>query len=370
MHETSDGRSFPAALDQVDAAWLTDALRHGGAITADDTVSSFEAIPLGEGYGMLGNLARLILTYEAGAGPVGSVIFKCATASEGNRAVAAAFDMFNREFTFYRTLAEQVRPLIPTCWFSAYDPATLDCSLVMEDLSDYRRGDQAAGCDVDDARICLDRMAVLHSTWFDRTGDPAVAWVPTVDGDMYKIGMVAATQAGWDTCMSIFGSVVPAEISSAKDRYIGALPSLHDRMGSGHQAVLHGDFRLDNLLFGQQPDHRPVVLVDWQGIIRSKPTQDLAYFLTQNVTTEVRRAHETELVERYHRGLVERGVAGYGLDECWEDYRLAALWLWEYGVVIGGTLDPANERGVAFMSSLLERASAAITDHDLLSLIA
>ena len=198
---------------------------------------------------------------------------------------------------------------------------------------------------------------------------PALAWVPRVNGDMYKVGMVAGVKVGWEPCMEIFGSVVPDEVKSAKERYLAGLPGLHDRMGSGHQTLLHGDFRLDNLLFGQEGGHRDVVLIDWQGIIVSKPTQDLAYFLTQNVTTDVRRKHEDELLERYHSALIEHGVTGYSLAECWDDYKLSALFLWEYGVVIGGTLDPANDRGVAFMSSLLERATAAITDHDLMSLI-
>ena len=293
---------FPTTLADVTASWLATTLQTAGALTASDRVVDFEAIPLGEGYGMSGNLARLVLRYADGRGPVASVIFKCATSSEANRAVAATFDMFNREFSFYKTLAPRVSELIPTCYFAAYDPETLDCSLVLEDLTDYRRGDQAVGCDVDDARVCLDRMAALHATWFDKTDDPALAWVPRVNGDMYKVGMVAGVKVGWEPCMEIFGSVVPDEVKSAKERYLAGLPGLHDRMGSGHQTLLHGDFRLDNLLFGQEGGHRDVVLIDWQGIIVSKPTQDLAYFLTQNVTTDVRRKHEDELLERYHSG--------------------------------------------------------------------
>jgi hypothetical protein len=37
--------------------------------------------------------------------------------------------------------------------------------------------------------------------------------------------------------------------------------------------------------------------------------------------------------------------------------------------VIAGTLDPSNERGAAFMRQLVSRASAAVMDHNLLSLL-
>ncbi len=364
-----DGRAFPTTLADLDASWLNRTLHESGALAGGEKVVGFEALPLGEGFGMLGFLARLMLRYEHGTGSLQSVIFKCATASTGNRAVAAAFDMYQRELSFYRLLASDLPDMVPVCHAATYDPSG-DFALLLEDLSDYRRGDQAAGCGVGDARLCVDTLGVLHSRWWDRVDDALLDWVPRPDGDMYKLGMVAGVKAGWDRTVATFGHLLPDELAAAGPRYLAGLPALHDRMSSGHQTFLHGDFRLDNLLFGAAGDDRPLILVDWQGCIVSKSTQDLAYFLTQNVTTDVRREHETDLVRRYHQGLLDHGISGYSLDECWEDYRLAALWLWEYAVVIAGTLDPANERGVAFMAGLVERAASSIMDLDLLQLLA
>jgi len=101
----------------------------------------------------------------------------------------------------------------------------------------------------------------------------------------------------------------------------------------------------------------------------SSGAQDVAYLLTQNLTTEHRRRYEHELLDRYHGALVAHGVDGYSRDELWDDYRLAALYLFVYAVVIGGTLDPSNERGMAFMSKLMERATAALEDLDLLAML-
>ena len=121
--------------------------------------------------------------------------------------------------------------------------------------------------------------------------------------------------------------------------------------------------RLDNLMF----DADKIVLLDWALSI-STGLQDVAYLLSQNVTTEERRAHETELLEHYQRRLAEHGV-DYPMDKIREDYRVGVLYMFCYAVVIAGTLDPANERGASFMGQLVGRASATMMDHDILSLL-
>jgi hypothetical protein len=83
-----------------------------------------------------------------------------------------------------------------------------------------------------------------------------------------------------------------------------------------------------------------VALGDWQGILRGKGAHDVAYYLTQSMPVEARRAHERELVGRWHAELVDAGVDDYGPDRAWEDYRRAALYLWTYVVVITGADDP------------------------------
>ena len=123
------------------------------------------------------------------------------------------------------------------------------------------------------------------------------------------------------------------------------------RMGEGPQTLIHGDFRLDNILFGVAAEHHPIALVDWQGIIVSKGVHDLAYLLSQNLKTDARREHERDLVAELPRPRSSSTASpGYSAEQCWDDYCVAALWLFEYAIIIGGGLDPANERGTAFMS--------------------
>ena len=52
---------------------------------------------------------------------------------------------------------------------------------------------------------------------------------------------------------------------------------------------LHGDLRLDQLFFAVTADDPPVTALDWQISSLGRGAYDLAYFLSQSLTTETRR---------------------------------------------------------------------------------
>lgn len=368
MPEVLAVQPFPNQPDKVDPDWLTERLQQSGAIGPEHRVVGFSSSPLGEGIGMLGIIARFKLEYAGEPGPIETLVVKCATPAEANRAVAMTFRMYEREVRFFQLLADRLPEGIPRCYYAEIDLSTGDFILLMEDFFGYRQGDQAAGCDVPDAELGIDAMARLHAVWWGATDRAEFAWVPTVDGELHRM-MVPATAGSWDPFIAKFGHLVAPEIVEVGPRYLASLADLHTRMGQGPQTLIHGDFRLDNILYGVRPDQHRIALLDWQGVIVSKGVHDLAYLLSQNLVTESRRTHERNLVERYHTRLGEGGVTGYSLEQCWDDYRLAVLWLFEYAVVIGGALDPANDRGSAFMSGLIERSSTAIMDLGLLDLL-
>ena len=321
MPEALNEHNFPTRPDEVTPEWLTTQLRAAEAIGAEQTIARFTNEPIGEGAGMLGVIARLRLEYDGDVGAIPSVVVKFATPTLSNRAVAMTFHMYEREVRFFRELADRVQEGVPNCYAAEIDLATGDHVLVLEDLDGYRPGDQAAGCGLEETERCLTVMARLHAAWWGAGNDPALAWVPTVDGDLHRGGMVPAAEATWEPFIINFGHLVDPTLIEAGPRFLAALPELHHRMGNGPQTLIHGDFRLDNILFGVEPDHEPVALVDWQGIIVSKGVHDLAYLLSQNLRTDLRRAHERDLVASYHAQLEALGIVGYSAEDCWGDYR-------------------------------------------------
>lgn len=348
---------------------MTSQLRAAGVLD-DASVTELSLTPIGEGVGMMGVLARVGLTYDrpAPSAPA-AVVAKFGTPNDANRAVAMHFRVYEREVRFLRDLAPLTTAPVPVTFAAEFEPVGGDFVIVMEDLSDYAMGDQIVGCTAELACTVLDAVAPVHARFWDRVDEPAASFVPHVDGDTQIAGIGGGCEAGWEPCIARFGAVMDASIKAQGRRFVEAVPKLHRMMGRRTQTVIHGDVRLDNLMFGSAVGHRPLVLLDWQGVLISNSSQDLAYLLTQNVTIEERRAHETAVVEHYHRRLVEHGVRDYPLSQLWDDYRLAMLYAFAYGIVIAGTLDPSNERGAQFMEQLVHRASTAVTDHGLMDML-
>ena len=89
--------------------------------------------------------------------------------------------------------------------------------------------------------------------------------------------------------------------------------------------LVHGDYRLDNMLFGAEDAPRRFVVVDWQTVGWGPVMTDVAYFLGGSLSVEDRRAHEQELVREYHEALHAHGVRGLRWEDCWEEYRRQAF---------------------------------------------
>ena len=176
-------------------------------------------------------------------------------------------------------------------------------------------------------------------------------------------------RAGWDNMVGIFGDLISDELKANKDRFLDAVPKMQQWLVQHPYTLIHGDFRMDNLMFGTKADHSPLAVIDFQGALRCKGIQDVAYLLSHNMDPAECRANERRLVEMWHAGLVANGVTGYSADQAWDDYKRAVLYLWVYVVVIAGTLDPSNERGKAFMGAMVNRSSRAVADLGLLTLL-
>ena len=355
--------SLPSRLQDVTAEWLTDALRSTGM---DATVGSVRHSPIGEGVGMMSGLELLELDYSQGDGP-STMVLKMPATNEANLAVAQAFQLYRREVLFYLDVAERSSAWTPTVYYADLDGD--DFVLLMEDLSHLRLGDQVEGCGLDESRMGMVWLGKHHASFWGRVEDPTLDFLPYVAPSYSSEALEQGCRQGWDVMVDVFGDVLPAHIRDMKDDYLAALPNLFGWMSTPPLTVVHGDFRMDNFFFGDDPDDEPLVAVDWQGALRGRACQDIGYFMSGSVRTEVRREHERELIGLWHEQLTEQGVSGYSLDDAWEDYRRGVLYVWILAVVISGTLDPTNERGLAWMAEMLRRSVAAIEDLDLVELL-
>ncbi len=222
-------------------------------------------------------------------------------------------------------------------------------------------------CTPEEARLAVAALAGLHGpTWCD----PAWADIPGVampkPDEAAANGMGEVARMAADTTLDKLGPDMSAE---NRDTLCAAMALVTPWLlvEPNRFALMHGDYRLDNMLF--DPDRSRITVVDWQTLGVGLPARDLAYFTATSLLPETRSAIEEELVDLYHRELLGYGVTGYDLASCWRDYRLGTLHA-PFLTVLGCAFATSTERGDEMMLVMLRRGCRAIRELKALDLLA
>ena len=349
-----DIRSAPA---DVDAAWLTAVLRHAGH---DVEIDGFEASNVGTG--QVGQNVRFALRYGAGEGPA-SIVGKFASDDPESRQTGIALLNYLREVRLYQELRPTLDVQTPRVLFTDIDADTHAFVLMMEDLDPAVQGDQLAGCDAGAAELALVELARLHGP---RWGDASlfdVAWLggsdPEADGAVK--GLWDALRPGFLARYAERLDPVVTECVSGLDPRFGNYVARRE----GPRTVTHGDYRLDNMLFGGP---YPLAVVDWQSPAIGVGPADAAYFMGTGMDAAPRRACERALLERYYATLAAYGVGDYGFEDCWRDYRRASF-AGLVMAVIASMIVGQTERGDEMFMAMAHRSAAMAMDLDALALL-
>jgi len=127
--------------------------------------------------------------------------------------------------------------------------------------------------------------------------------------------------------------------------------------------IVHGDYRLDNLLFGPAADDVPIAVVDWQTCAHGPALGDVAYFIGAGLLASDRRAVEADLVGDYHAGLVRAGVDEYPWERCWTDYR-RGTWSGLVMAIAASMLVERTDRGDQMFLTMAARHAQHAIDLD------
>jgi len=297
-----------ASASDLTPEWLSEAL---GAVVRDVTAERV-------GTGQIGASYRLAITYTPGSSGPERLVAKLAAEDVAARARVA--EGYRKEVGFYSVLASSVTVGTPRCWYSAISDDGTTFTLLLDDLAPARPGVQADGCTPDQAEAALRNLVGLHAP---RWNDPALA----THG---FLGLLDASAA------SFLGAIHVEATEQFVARYAEALDAADVEtlrasaaataawMATRPEpfALVHGDYRLDNLMFHPTGT---VCALDWQTVTIGPPARDVAYFLGTSLLPDDRRAHETALVGTYHALLVAAEVRDYDGAQCFEDYRLGQL---------------------------------------------
>ena len=348
---------FPVDPASVTAAWLSEVLG------ADVRECRLEQI--GIGVGLLGRLYRAHL--EGGPDVPASVVVKFPLIETPARSFCEDLEFYLREVHFYQEigLANPLRPARP--YLAAFNEKSHDFVLVLEDLGGLRIADQIPGCAVADAEIVIDAIAVHHAHWWESDQLASLPWLKTYNAPPFPAVMAGNIEAAWPRFIEGIGAEISPELRAFGERFPSMVPWFLKELTRPPHTFLHGDLRLDQLFFAVKPDDSPVTALDWQVTAKGRGAYDVGYFISQSLDTDIRRGCEDRLIERYATRLAERGI-DYPADELRYDYRLAIAWSFAYPVIGAGRLDVANDRQLELLGTMLDRAAAAIEDHDALAL--
>ena len=358
--------NLPPMPQGLTAQWLSTALGAHGALPQGAAVSTVRRSEVGEGVGMMSELCRLHLDYSGDApGAPASLIAKYPSQNPTNRAVAMSYNLYEREVRYFKEIDPLTTARAPPAYALELDGDNF--LILMQDMGDYRVGDQAIGATLADSEAALDALARLHAPFWQNVAH--LDWVPHVANSYHANNMRSLAADGWDNMTAIFKDFLPVPVAAMKQQFLNALPGLQAQMDAAPITFAHGDFRMANLLYAAAPQHCPLVILDWQGPLLGRGLFDVALFLGQSTQTEVRRAHERTLLQRYLDGLAELGVV-YPFTQAWEHYRIALLHAWNYAAVVAGALDASDGRAFAWMSQMIARQAAATEDLHLRRLLA
>jgi hypothetical protein len=351
---------IPRRPSEVTRTWLATVLSAAGepVVVRDVDVRAV-------GTGQTGATYRIQATYaRARPGLPDSFIIKLPAQDDAvrDRCVLG----YRSECAFYAVVAQRVQIPAPECFHCDITEDAANYALLLADQAPAVQGDQLGGCGLAEARLAVRALAGLHGpTWCDTAWRtfPGLSMTLTDDAAIKGLGDVAQMSA--DITLDKLGAGMRPEdhktLIAAMSVVTPWLRGEPDRF-----ALMHGDYRLDNMLFNA--DGSEVTVVDWQTLGVGLPARDLAYFTGTSLEPDVRSAIEGELVDQYHQSLVEYGVNEYDRETCWQDYRygmLQALLIPCLGIAFA--VD--TERGQDMFLAMLRRGCQAIRELQSLDLI-
>lgn len=344
----------PESIHDVRADWLAEQL---GA-----PIDAIQIDVIGAGEGFMGQLARVHLTSADPSVP-STVVVKLPTLDPGGRMIGGMMRVWEREHRFYTELAPEMTIRVPQALVNLADPTCL----VLEDLAPATPGDHVAGATLEQAELAVDTLAALHATWFEHPKLATLDWMPGLD-DPQVLTIPDTFAMGWPMFLERFGDDLAPRTLRWCERFVENVPEWLQGHLDDPITLTHGDFRLDNLFFADDPGGggTRVSVIDWQMAMKVPGQADFVYFCANNLTTEMRRAHERGLLERYVAGLHAGGVPDdvITVDSVWQGYLEGLVF---YAVSFGAsllTIDPANERGVRLFEALVHRTFTAVDDLD------
>lgn len=341
---------IPAEVSELNAEWFSQIL--------DTDVEAVDVIDAHSG-----TTGRALVRLAAGSAIPDTLFVKLQPFTQDQRELIRQVGLGVAEARVYANLDSEVPVRIPRVWHSASDSTDATFVMVLEDLG-------ASGCrfpttDDDDvmqvASSTVEELAKLHAGYRDRD----LSWLPTPEGMRRKPNdpkLVARRTMFIKLAVDQFGAEMPPAFTRLAELYMDRFFDVVGLFGQGEHTLIHGDSHIGNLFV----DDGRTGFYDWAVASRGPGMRDVAYFMCNSVPTQLRRAHEDELVGLYRRTLESHGTT---LDSAAarDQYRLFSVYSWIAATstaAMGSKWQP-----IEIARPAMVRATEAIDDLDAIGLL-
>jgi len=327
--------------DQPTPAWLTAVLQGSGVLT-HGAVTAVERSTSGA---FNSHTSYLRLRYSADATPEAPtrVVLK------RNIAEAWGVEAGAEEVKFYTAVAGLADhpPITIPCYVAAYDHASGQSYLLLQDLSDTHKPPITRDQQIDFVEgvppavyieAVVDTLARLHAYWWQHPLlDSATFSVGYWSRDAERFGQyLQRRRTAWESLVSGEGDWLPADLRELYTRLLDRLPYHWERylaprfQTKTNLTLVHGDAYFANFLCPKDPGAGATYLLDWQSPVFDLAGYDLVNLCATFWTPELRHEESREvcILQRYYTALCAHGVQGYSWEDFEEDYRSGLIyWL-------------------------------------------
>ena len=277
-----------------------------------------------------------------------------------NRKLGRRWELYQREYRYYRRMASESPIRSPALLYGAFEARTHRFVLILEDLRSMTTAGQVDGASPAQVRRAVRAAARLHGKYWDQVEPLTGSGFDETLAPQVWMGLQVSYLLSLPRALRLLSDSWSEEMKDLAEEYGLRLVDHFGQLAREPKTFVHGDYRLDNMFFGEEEDGFAVV--DWQNCGVSNGLYDVAYFFAGSVSSEVRRAIERDTLREYHDTVRSLGTRDFTFARCWRLYRETLLACLILPVIAAAQLEEVPGRQLRLRDAIAQRTAAAARD--------
>lgn len=351
--------NIPVSFTDISRSWISNALEDAFN-GIGERLQDVRVEEIGAGYGLMASLYRCFLEYSGSQGSFPqSVVLKLTSTDSASLRLAKSLDLYQREYDFYKKIQPTASIRAPILYYGAFDKKSNQFVLVLEDLCYLKAYNQLDGATPEQAIVAIAAIAKLHSQYWKNRDSKEFADAYKAITPLNAAAVHFVFRSNIDSSIRKFPQFFSPHLESVVNAFGRRVTELMIVSGESDVTFCHGDYRLDNMFFG---DDGEFAVIDWQVSGLAGGSFDVAYFLTGSLTPETRKLVERDAIQTYCNVVEAESGIVVTFEEAWDFYRQGVLSCLLTAIIVSGSLDLSIDRSNELVIEGLQRTLLAIEE--------